>query len=182
MTVFLRCKQILATKGESRPMKIRVADIVEESIVDGEGIRLAVFFQGCPHNCPGCHNPATHSFTGGQDMECDDILNKLTDNPLHSGLTLTGGEPFAQAKSAAILARAAHEKGYSVWCYTGYTVEELEAKHTADTDELLANIDVLVDGPYIEAERDLSLRFRGSRNQRLLDMKSRGHGATPLYE
>lgn len=151
-------------------MNIRVADIVEDSIVDGAGIRLAVFVQGCPHHCPGCHNPATHSFAGGIDMDTKAVLDKLKSNPLLTGLTLSGGEPFAQAEPLSLLAQAARRNGYDVWCYTGYTLAELTDMDDKNISALLAQIDVLVDGPYIEAERDLSLLFRGSRNQRLINL------------
>ena len=164
-------------------MNIRVADIVEDSIVDGAGIRLAVFVQGCPHHCPGCHNPATHSFSGGHIIDTETILAKLQANPLITGLTLSGGEPFAQAESLVFLAQNVRNRGYDVWCYTGYTLAELMTMNDAYVSALLAQIDVLVDGPYIEAERDLSLPFRGSRNQRLIDLPRTLHeGRIILWE
>lgn len=150
-------------------MKLRIAGIVDDSIVDGEGVRLTVFTQGCPHHCHGCHNPQTWSLDGGHEIDTEDIVEKLKANPLLSGITFSGGEPFLQPAPLADLARAAHSLGLDVWSYTGFTLEELE-KHT-NVQQLLNEVDVLVDGPYVEALRDLTLRFRGSSNQRIIDLK-----------
>jgi anaerobic ribonucleoside-triphosphate reductase activating protein len=149
-------------------MLIRIAGITEDSIVDGPGLRLTVFVQGCPHNCPGCHNPETHRFDGGQIMDTAEIITKMDANPLLDGLTLSGGEPFCQWDACIELADAAHQRGLNVWCYTGYTYRQL----TQDgAHSLLDHIDVLVDGPYIESLRTLELPWRGSRNQRLIDVQ-----------
>lgn len=158
-------------------MKLRIAGIVDDSIVDGEGVRLTVFTQGCPHHCHGCHNPQTWSLDGGHEIDTEDIVEKLKANPLLSGITFSGGEPFLQPAPLADLARAAHSLGLDVWSYTGFTLEELE-KHT-DVQQLLNEVDVLVDGPYVEALRDLTLRFRGSSNQRIIDLNKlrKGHVA-----
>lgn len=150
-------------------MKLRIAGIVDDSIVDGEGVRLTVFTQGCPHHCHGCHNPQTWSLDGGHEIDTEDIVEKLKANPLLSGITFSGGEPFLQPAPLADLARAAHSLGLDVWSYTGFTLEELE-KHT-NVQQLLNEVDVLVDGPYVETLRDLTLRFRGSSNQRIIDLK-----------
>ena len=150
-------------------MKIRIAGIVEDSIVDGPGLRLTVFTQGCPHGCPGCHNPETHDFDGGHDEDTSSILERAEDNILLSGITLSGGEPFCQPEACLELARGAHALGLNVWCYSGYTFEELMSGPSA-WRSLLAETDVLVDGRFILAERSLELHFRGSRNQRLLDV------------
>lgn len=148
-------------------MLIRIAGIETESIVDGEGIRYVVFTQGCPHHCPGCHNPQTHSFSGGIIMDVGQII---ADIKFHSnyidGITLSGGEPFCQVPECAAIARAAHDMGLSVWCYTGYLFEQIYL----NPNELLATVDVLVDGPFIQEERSLDLEFCGSRNQRIIDV------------
>ena len=151
-------------------MQIRLAGVEPESIVDGPGYRLAVFVQGCPHHCPGCHNPATHDFSGGTLRDTDEITAMLGKNPLVRGVTLTGGEPMMQAAALCEIARAARERGMSVWCYTGYTLEALLKEQNPDRMRLLALVDVLVDGPYIAHERSLDLLYCGSRNQRLIDM------------
>lgn len=149
-------------------MKIRIAGIVDDSIVDGEGVRLTVFTQGCPHHCHGCHNPQTWNLTGGHEIDTEEIVQKLKANPLLSGITFSGGEPFLQPAPLAEIARAAHKLGLDVWSYTGFTLEEL--KKRTDVQQLLNEVDVLVDGPYVEALRDLTLRFRGSSNQRIIDL------------
>lgn len=152
-------------------MNIRLAGVVPESIVDGPGYRLAVFVQGCPHACPGCHNPKTHDFAGGYLGDTGDVIAQMGRNPLVRGVTLTGGEPMMQAKALCEIASAAREKGLNVWCYTGYTLEALEQEGNAERMRLLSLVDVLVDGPYLAHERSLDLLYRGSKNQRLIDMK-----------
>ena len=145
-------------------MNMRIAGIVNDSIVDGPGLRLAIFAQGCPHHCPGCHNPESHDFAGGSDTE--KIIARMDANPLLDGITLTGGEPFEQPDACRILADAAHARGLNVWAYSGYTFEQLCA--VPEKRRLLEACDVLVDGPFLLAERSLDLRFRGSKNQRVL--------------
>lgn len=149
-------------------MDIRVAGIVDDSIVDGPGFRLTVFTQGCPHDCPGCHNPETHSFDGGKIMDTGAIVKMLSENPLLDGVTLSGGDPFCQPEPCAEIARAAKKMGLNVWAYSGWTYEALLALPGAMP--LLETVDVLVDGPFVLAQRTLELRFRGSRNQRLIDV------------
>ena len=164
---------------------LQIAGIIRESIVDGPGIRFTVFCQGCPHHCPGCHNPQTHPFTGGQKVSISRLVEEMKKNPLLQGATFSGGEPFCQAGGYAALADAVHEMGKDVFCYSGWTLEELweKAKTEPDVGELLEKIDYLVDGRFVLAERDLTLQFRGSRNQRLLDMKkSRAAGKAVLAE
>ncbi len=150
-------------------MKIRVAGVVNDSIVDGPGFRLAVFTQGCRHACPGCHNPETHDFSKGQEMDTSEIIEKMRTNPLLDGLTLTGGDPFEQADACRALAEAARAMGLSVWAYTGYTFEEVLEDPVKRA--LARACDVLVDGRFVLAERTLELRFRGSRNQRIIDVE-----------
>ena len=151
-------------------MRIRVAGIQQDSIVDGKGLRFAVFVQGCPHHCLGCHNPETHSFSGGKMMEVEDVVKQMNTNPLCNGLTLSGGEPFSQPQACTELAKAAKKRGMNVWCYTGYTLEELMGISAAN--ELLDEIDVLVDGKFVLSKRSLDLDFRGSSNQRVIDMNT----------
>ena len=150
---------------------IRLAGVVRESIVDGPGIRFAVFVQGCPHHCPGCHNPQTHDPEGGYDCELQKILDAFDKNPMLRGITLSGGEPFEQAERLLPLAKAIVERGKDVVAFSGYTFEELmkKSEQTPAVRELLSLCCLLIDGRFILAERDLTLRFRGSRNQRLLD-------------
>jgi anaerobic ribonucleoside-triphosphate reductase activating protein len=152
-------------------MKLRIAGIVNDSIVDGPGLRLTVFFQGCPYRCPGCHNPQTHDPQGGRETDTAEIIAMMDKNPLLDGLTLSGGEPFIQPEAALELARAAKARGLNVWTYSGASYEALLADNDATTDALLALCDVLVDGPFILAQRSLDLSFRGSRNQRLIDLE-----------
>ena len=163
-------------------MNIRVAGIVNDSIVDGPGFRLAVFTQGCIHDCPGCHNPKTHDFNGGYDMDTDDILVQAKENILLDGITLSGGDPFCQSEPCAAIAKGAKEIGLNVWCYTGYTYEEL-LDGGPDWLELLKYIDVLVDGRFEIEKKTLSCRFRGSSNQRLIDVQaSLENGAVVLFD
>ena len=148
-------------------MKFRLANVVNDSIVDGPGFRLTVFVQGCPHRCPGCHNPQTHDPAGGRDADTDWVLEKAAENPLLSGITLSGGEPFAQCEPMAALARGAKEMGLHVMAYSGYTFEQL--LDMPEARPLLESVDVLVDGPFLKDKRSLALNFRGSSNQRILD-------------
>ena len=164
---------------------MRIAGLVSDSIVDGPGIRLTVFAQGCPHHCPGCHNPNSHDPMGGSEVEIEDILHKMDKNPLLDGVTLSGGEPFAQAEDCARIAAEAHQRGLNVWTYTGYTYEHLiagEEKHPG-WKALLNETDVLVDGRFLLEQRSLELKFCGSRNQRLIDMKkTRAAGHIVLWQ
>lgn len=159
-------------------MEIRLAGLEPESIVDGPGYRFTVFVQGCPHNCPGCHNPQTHDFSGGHLADTDDVIAHLGENPLVRGLTLSGGEPMMQPEPLYLIAKAAKEKGMNVWCYTGFTLEELMRENRADRMRLLSTVDVLVDGPFRSHERSLDLLYRGSKNQRLIDMPATLKGGT----
>lgn len=148
---------------------IRYAGLEEQSVSDGPGIRLTVFLQGCLHHCPGCHNPQLQAVAGGTEMEekelAEFLLSKLT--ILHSGITFSGGDPLMQAESLTKVLGYLKDvrPKLNIWVYTGYLYEEV--KDLA----LMELIDVLVDGLYLEAERDLSLAFRGSGNQRIIDIK-----------
>lgn len=150
-------------------MKLRIAGLVNDSIVDGPGFRYTVFTQGCPHGCIGCHNPQTHDFAGGTEVDTDAIIAEFKRNPLLDGVTLSGGEPFCQSEACREIAMAAHAARLNVWCYTGYTYEEL-LHGRAEWRALLQEIDVLVDGRFELEQRTLEARFRGSRNQRLIDV------------
>ena len=162
---------------------MRIASYVHDSIVDGPGLRLTVFVQGCPHRCPGCHNPQTHDFAGGRELSVEALAGELDKNPLLDGLTLSGGEPFAQAKDCAALARAARARGLNVWCYSGWTLEELLQDTRPGVRELLELADVLVDGPFLLEQRSLTLKWRGSANQRVLDLpRSLAAGEAVLWD
>ena len=146
--------------------------MIRESIVDGPGFRFAIFCQGCPHHCPGCHNPNTWDFEGGNDTSFEKILNAIDQNPLLAGVTFSGGEPFCQAEAFSALADEIHKRNLDIVTFTGYTLEELRemAKTDMAVGELLDKTDLLIDGPFIKEEKDLTLQFRGSKNQRIIDM------------
>lgn len=151
-------------------MNIRLAaDLQVDSIVDGEGVRTVVWTQGCPHQCPGCHNPSTHSFEGGEVVPVKEVIEELKSLKNQDGITLSGGDPVCQSDACYAISKAAHELGMDVWCYTGYTYEMmlLNPKHR----RLLEQIDILVDGKFILEEKSLDIYFRGSRNQRIIDVK-----------
>ena len=152
-------------------MKIRIAALVNDSIVDGPGLRYAVYTQGCLHHCKGCHNPQTHDINGGYETDTEDIWREISENPLLSGITFSGGDPLLQPRPLAELAKKAVEEGLSVWCYTGWVWEDLLKKNDPDIMALLNHIDVLVDGPFLSEQRTLELPFRGSKNQRLIDVQ-----------
>lgn len=148
---------------------LELSGIISDSIVDGPGIRTTVFSQGCPHHCPGCHNPETWEFGTGTPLEAERILEIVRSNPLCRGVTFSGGEPFAQAEAFARLARLLKDAGYEVASYSGYTFEQLLRGNAAQR-ELLEAIDILIDGPFLLEEKSLEVPFRGSRNQRILDV------------
>ncbi len=162
--------------------KLRIAGTVNDSIVDGPGIRYTIFTQGCPHHCPGCHNPQTHDFAGGQDADVEKILEEIFNNPILSGVTFSGGEPFCQAEALIPIAEAIKEKGKHLMIYTGYLLEHLQKMENTGVQRLLELADVIVDGPFILAEKNLTLSYRGSENQRVIDMvKTRKSGEVVLY-
>lgn len=151
---------------------IRLFGTVADSIVDGPGLRYAVFVQGCSHGCPGCHNPASQPAAGGELRRIDDIVADIRANRLVHDVTLSGGEPFEQAEACAALAGRLKQHGYGIWTYTGYLYEDLLARAAADKHvrALLDATDVLVDGPFVETLKSLGLTWRGSSNQRLIDL------------
>lgn len=166
-------------------MLIRLAGLVPESYVDGPGIRFTVFVQGCPHHCKGCHNPETHDFNGGRLADVDKIFGKIIRDPLIKGVTFSGGEPFCQPEPLNYLAGMLKEKGYHVMSYSGYTFEELlkMSEENSNIKGLLEKLDILVDGRFELSQRSLELKFKGSRNQRLIDVpKSLKEGRVVLCE
>lgn len=161
--------------------KIRVAGLTNDSIVDGKGFRFVIFTQGCLHHCKGCHNPETWDMNGGNIMDLDDIKDKIARNGLLDGITFSGGDPFYQPKPCAELAKWAKERGLNVWAYTGFVYEEL--LNMPEVKEFLDLVDVLVDGPFILEEKSLLLNFRGSKNQRVIDLnETRKTGTVSLID
>lgn len=162
-------------------MKIRLAsEIQSDSILDGEGIRTVIWFQGCSHNCEECHNPETHDFNGGFEIDTDDIKKQIDELEYQNGITLSGGDPFFQPEGALEIAKYAHKKGYNVWAYTGFLYEDL--LKNKKTKILLENIDVLIDGKFVKALKSFECKFRGSTNQRVIDVqKSLEQGEVVLY-
>ncbi len=155
---------------QNNPKKfLRLAGIERESIVDGPGIRMVIFCQGCLRHCDGCHNPETWDLNGGKLMSTDDILSIVQSNPLCKGVTYSGGEPFLQAEQLLSLTHQLKKKGYDIAVYTGYLFEEL-LNGTKEQNELLSVIDVLIDGSFIISEKTMDLNFIGSRNQRILNV------------
>lgn len=150
---------------------MRLSGIIPESVVDGPGVRFVIFTQGCPHHCPGCHNPETWDPSGGKEMTLKEIVKLIKRKAKNiRGITLSGGDPFLQACEAAALAREAQKMGLDVVTYTGYTYEELMAINGPGFRELLEVTDILVDGPFLIQYRDIGLAFRGSSNQRVIDL------------
>ena len=188
-------KKMQSNKQNTTPVSLRLAGVVRESIVDGPGLRFAIFCQGCPHNCPKCHNQDTHDFSGGYDCDIQKIVNAIEENPLLSGVTFSGGEPSHQPVAFLEIAKKVKSRGLNIWMYSGYTLEELLSRansaisdlnnmneNSSQTSEknkeqvalkgLLGLVDVLVDGKFINELKDLTLPFRGSRNQRIIDIKN----------
>lgn len=164
-------------------MDIRVFGIEGDSIVDGPGIRLAIFTQGCIHNCEGCHNPESHDPNGGKLIDTDRIIKFASENPLYDGVTLTGGDPFYQPVPCAVIAEGVKKLGLNVWTFTGYTWEQIMNSGNEDFMRLLKASDVLVDGRFEKDKRSLELKFKGSTNQRTIDVKaSLEKGEVVLWE
>lgn len=157
---------IMAAKAKT----LRLSGLIPESIVDGPGLRMTIFTQGCPHHCAGCQNPETHAESGGQEYSLAEIISRYQENPLLSGITFSGGEPFLQAGPLSRLGAQILQLGGDIVTYTGYTLEQLLklARRSADISALLGATDLLVDGPFILAQASLELPFRGSANQRLI--------------
>lgn len=165
------------------PKPLRIAGTQRDSIVDGPGLRYVIFTQGCPHNCEGCHNPQTHDFAGGEEADVSTILKEIFENPMISGVTFSGGEPFCQAEGLLPIAEVLKEKGKHLMIYTGYLYEQLRESGDDNVKKLLELADILVDGPFLLAKRDLTLPYRGSENQRVIDLvKTRETGEIVLYK
>lgn len=145
---------------------LRVLDIIPGTSVDGPGLRTSIYFAGCAHKCPGCHNPQSWDFTAGREMSIEEIIREVDRHGFN--VTFSGGDPIYQLASLAPLAEAIREKGYTIWCYTGFRYEELMSM--PEIDRLLQHIEVVVDGPFVESRKDLTLLFRGSANQRVIDV------------
>ena len=163
-------------------MKVRLAaNIQPDSIVDGEGIRTVIWFQGCLHHCKECHNPETWNLDGGIEFDVEEIKAEIKNLKYQNGVTLSGGDPFFQPIAALEIAKYAHSLGLNVWCYTGFTFEELLDEDIAKK-EFLKNIDVLIDGRFEIAKKSLACKFRGSTNQRIIDVtKSLENNKVVLY-
>ena len=148
---------------------IRVLSIIEDTMVDGPGFRTSIYCAGCRHKCPGCHNPQSWDFSGGKEMSTEELMRIIVADP-YANVTFSGGDPMYQAAGFAELARAIHRRtNKDIWCFTGFRFEDL-IQH--DQRELLEQLDVLVDGPYVAALRDPDLLFRGSSNQRIIDVQA----------
>ena len=172
----------MADMTDFEDMTLSLYGTVPDSIVDGPGLRYAVFVQGCSHNCPGCHNPESQPAEGGTETRLVDLLADIRANGLVHNVTLSGGEPFEQAEACAALAAELKREGYGIWCYTGYLYEDLAAQDDVAIQQLLDNIDVLVDGPFVESRKSLELKWCGSSNQRLIDLPAtRRTGAITLW-
>jgi len=154
-------------------MKIRLAaDLQTDSIVDGQGIRTVIWTQGCSHNCPFCHNPGTHDFNGGDLVDIEDVLDRIECLEGQDGITLSGGDPMFQPAPCTLIAKKAHELGMNVWVYTGFTYEELINSKNNNILDLLNEIDVLIDGKFEIDKKSLDLNYRGSSNQRIIDVQT----------
>lgn len=154
-------------------MTIRLAaPLQNDSVVDGFGVRTVIWTQGCSHNCPFCQNPQTHDFEGGAVFEIEDILEEINNLSNQDGITLSGGDPLFQVDAVTEIAKHAQSKGLNVWCYTGFTYEQILklAEKNSKYIEFLNYVNVLVDGKFDNAKKDLNLLFRGSSNQRLIDI------------
>lgn len=161
-----------------QPPTLRVLDIVPGTSVDGPGLRTSIYFAGCAHRCPGCHNPQSWDFGGGHEMTVEEIISEIDRHGFN--VTFSGGDPIYQLPPLTLLARELTTRGYTLWCYTGFQYEELAGNPAADS--LLSLIDVLVDGPFEEDKKDLSLLFRGSFNQRLISVKDSTPGDIRFWE
>ena len=161
---------------------LRIAGTVSDSIVDGPGIRYVIFTQGCPHHCPGCHNPQTHDFDGGIDVDTEKILEEIFNHPMLSGVTFSGGEPFCQPEGLLPIAEAVKKRGIHLMIFTGYLLEQLQKMENKAVKRLLELADMIVDGPFLLEKRNLTLSYRGSENQRVIDMvKTRKEEKVVLY-
>ncbi len=153
-------------------IRLAVPYIQKDSIVDGEGIRSVIWTQGCPHHCPGCHNPETHSFTDGYEVEIENLFEELDKLESQNGITFSGGDPMMQPEACTLLARYGRKRGLDIWCYTGFKYEELieMSKYKPAILDFLKEIDVLIDGKFMLEQKSFDVIFRGSKNQRIIDI------------
>lgn len=151
-------------------MKVKIAGITKESLVDGPGIRYVIFSQGCSHNCRGCHNPTTHSFKEGVEMDVEEIVNDVLNSKHIDGVTFSGGDPFYQPKEFKYIAHKLHENDINIMSYTGFTYEKII--ESSEMKDLLEDIDILIDGPFVENKKTFKIPFRGSENQRAIDVQN----------
>lgn len=152
---------------------IRLAGIAYESLVNGPGMRRVFFSQGCKHNCKGCFNPDTHSFDGGEEKDMDKLIKDVLSNPMIKGVTFSGGDPFERPGEFAYMGEAFKKNGLNIWSYTGYTYEFI-VSHFNEKPEwrrLINTLDVLVDGEFQQDKKEEGLLFKGSSNQRIIDVK-----------
>lgn len=150
---------------------LRIAGTIKESIVDGPGVRYVIFTQGCPHDCKGCHNPQTHDMRGGFEVRTEWLISDIQSNPYTDGVTISGGEPFVQPDSCAELVTKLKSEERHIVAYTGFTIEQLLASQNISIRRILANIDILIDGKFMEDKKNLTLPYRGSTNQRVIDVQ-----------
>lgn len=160
-------------------MTIRLASLIHDSIVDGEGLRSVVFTQGCPHNCPGCHNPETQPFDKGLVLDINRVIDEVLSRDLKK-VTFSGGEPFVQPKACYEIAKVLKEHGYSLWSYTGFDFEVLMRLKDPYIKKFLSTLDILIDGRFILEKRNLTILFRGSTNQRILDVPASLEANSPI--
>lgn len=158
---------------------MKIAGFYDESISNGEGWRAVLFVSGCPHHCPGCHNPEAQNYDYGKDFNEQneqEILNKIKENSILKGITISGGEPLCKENVSTVHKFIRDVKSlrpeFNIWCYSGYTLDELVGRNDTDTSACLKDIDVLVDGEFIQAKKDPTLKFRGSSNQRIIDVQN----------
>ena len=164
-------------------MQIKLSSPIQsDSIVDGEGIRTVIWTQGCVHKCPGCHNPETWSFDDGTMVLVEDVIKEISSFKSQDGVTFSGGEPMHQVSAVIEIAKFCKNQGLNVWCFTGYTFEELwfMSFEYEKLRECMKYIDILVDGRYIADRKSLNLPFRGSTNQRILNMKASLKKGSPV--
>lgn len=154
---------------------MKMAGFYDESISNGLGWRAVLFVSGCPHHCPGCHNKEAQDFNYGEEFNEEEILKRIKENSILNGITISGGEPLCKENIPGVLKFIKDVKAirpeFNVWCYSGYTLDQLIDRNDEETNKCLNEIDVLVDGRFVEAKKDPTLKFRGSSNQRILDLK-----------
>ena len=154
---------------------MKIAGFYDESISNGLGWRAVLFVSGCPHHCPGCHNKEAQDFNYGEEFNEEEILKRIKENSILNGITISGGEPLCKENIPGVLKFIKDVKEirpeFNVWCYSGYTLDQLIDRNDEETNKCLNEIDVLVDGRFIEEKKDPTLKFRGSSNQRILDLK-----------